>query len=79
MASRKTELKKRKSRRTSFSQGFLQNSQAKEIDGREWFERLVALAGAFARAERVSVGPRAGRMRTLRTYLIERPTKSWTP
>jgi tetrapyrrole methylase family protein/MazG family protein len=70
MASRKTELKKRKSRRTSSRKAFSKTPKQKKLTAGEWFERLVALQ-ARLRAPNGCPWDREQTHATLRTYLIE--------
>jgi len=70
MASRKTELKKRKSRRTSSRKASSKTPKQKKLTAGEWFERLVALQ-ARLRAPNGCPWDREQTHATLRTYLIE--------
>src|SRR5437764_13465230 len=70
MASRKTELKKRKSRRTSSRKASSKTPKQKKLTAGEWFERLVALQ-ARLRAPNGCYWDREQTHETLRTYLIE--------
>src|SRR5882672_9645829 len=70
MASRKTELKKRKSRRTSSRKASSKTPKQKKLTAGEWFERLVALQ-AQLRAPNGCPWDREQTHATLRTYLIE--------
>ncbi len=70
MASRKTELKKRKSRRTSSRKVPPKTPKQKKLTAGEWFERLVALQ-ARLRAPNGCPWDREQTHATLRTYLIE--------
>src|SRR5712672_1919961 len=70
MASRKTELKKRKSRRTSSRKVPPKTPKQKKLTAGEWFERLVALQ-ARLRAPNGCPWDREQTHSTLRTYLIE--------
>jgi MazG family protein len=70
MASRKTGLKKSKSRATSSRKIPLKASKKKELTAGEWFERLVALQ-ARLRAPNGCPWDREQTHATLRTYLIE--------
>ncbi len=70
MASRKTELKKRKSRRTSSRKAPSKTPKQKKLTAGEWFERLVALQ-ARLRAPNGCPWDREQTHATLRTYLIE--------
>src|SRR5882762_8610838 len=70
MASRKTELKKRKPRRTSSSKASSKTPKQKKLTAGEWFERLVALQ-ARLRAPSGCPWDREQTHATLRTYLIE--------
>src|SRR5258707_9722017 len=70
MASRKTELKKRKSRRTSSRKASSKAPKEKKLTAGEWFERLVALQ-ARLRAPNGCPWDREQTHATLRTYLIE--------
>src|SRR5258705_11026473 len=70
MASRKTELKKRKSRRTSSRKASSKTPKQKKLTAGEWFERLVALQ-ARLRAPGGCPWDREQTHATLRTYLIE--------
>src|ERR1700730_16065411 len=74
MASRKTRLKKTKSRSTSSGKGSRKAPRKapkqKKLSAGEWFERLVALQ-ARLRAPKGCPWDREQRHATLRTYLIE--------
>src|SRR6195256_3707425 len=70
MASRKTELKKHKSRRTSSRKASSKTPKQKKLTAGEWFERLVALQ-ARLRAPNGCPWDREQTHATLRTYLIE--------
>jgi tetrapyrrole methylase family protein / MazG family protein len=70
MASRKTGLKKSKSRATSSRKIPRKASKKKELTAGEWFERLVALQ-ARLRAPNGCPWDREQTHATLRTYLIE--------
>jgi MazG family protein len=70
MASRKTELKKHKSRRTSSRKASSKTPKQKKLTAGEWFERLVALQGRL-RAPNGCPWDREQTHATLRTYLIE--------
>src|SRR6266404_5147376 len=70
MASRKTELKKRKSRRTSSRKASSKTPKQEKLTAGEWFERLVALQ-ARLRAPNGCPWDREQTHATLRTYLIE--------
>src|SRR6195256_5612270 len=70
MASRKTELKKHKSRRISSRKVPPKTSKQKQLTAGEWFERLVALQ-ARLRAPNGCPWDREQTHATLRTYLIE--------
>src|SRR5258705_880239 len=70
MASRKTELKKHKSRRTSSRKASSKTPKQKKLTAGEWFERLVALQ-AQLRAPNGCPWDREQTHATLRTYLIE--------
>ena len=70
MASRKTELKKRKSRRTSSRKASSKTPKQKKLTAGEWFERLVALQTRL-RAPNGCPWDREQTHATLRTYLLE--------
>src|SRR4030088_3723134 len=70
MASRKTRLKKIKSRTTSLGKASRKSPKHKELTAGEWFERLVALQ-ARLRAPNGCPWDREQTHATLRTYLIE--------
>ena len=70
MASRKTELKKHKSRRTSSRKASSKTPKQKKLTAGEWFERLVALQ-ARLRAPNGCPWDREQTHATLRTYLLE--------
>src|SRR3981081_3041791 len=70
MASRKIELKRRKSRRTSSHKASSKTPKQKKLTAGEWFERLVALQ-ARLRAPNGCPWDREQTHATLRTYLIE--------
>src|SRR5256886_4199908 len=70
MASRKTELKKRKSRRTSSRKASSKTPKQKKLTAGQWFEKLVALQKRL-RAPNGCPWDREQTHSTLRTYLIE--------
>src|SRR6266436_6112071 len=70
MASRKTRLKKTKSRSTSTGKSSRKPSKEKKLTAGEWFERLVELQ-ARLRAPNGCPWDREQTHATLRTYLIE--------
>jgi tetrapyrrole methylase family protein/MazG family protein len=70
MVSRKTRLKKAKSRRTSSRKASSKASKQNKLTAGEWFERLVALQ-ARLRAPNGCPWDREQTHSTLRTYLIE--------
>src|SRR5712675_1005629 len=70
MASRKTELKKRKSRRTSSRKASSKAAKGSRRGPGEWFEKLVALQ-ARLRARNGCPWDREQTHTTLRTYLVE--------
>ena len=70
MASRKTQRKKAKSKRTSSSKKPAKTPKRKKLTAGEWFERLVALQ-ARLRAPNGCPWDREQTHGTLRTYLIE--------
>src|SRR5258706_2662601 len=70
MASRKTELKKRKSSRNCSRKASSKTPKQKKLTAGEWFERLVALQ-ARLRAPNGCPWDREQTHATLRTYLIE--------
>jgi tetrapyrrole methylase family protein/MazG family protein len=70
MVSRKTRLKKAKSRRTSSRKASSKTSKQNKLTAGEWFERLVALQ-ARLRAPNGCPWDREQTHSTLRTYLIE--------
>src|ERR1700720_4606064 len=70
MASRKSRLKKTKSRSTSSRKASIKAPKQEKVTAGEWFERLVALQ-ARLRAPNGCPWDREQTHETLRTYLIE--------
>jgi len=79
MASRKVPPRKNQIALDLFTQGFTQSAQAGEIDGRGVVRTAGGAASAAARAEWVSLGPRADARDVAHVPGGRGLTRFWTP